>query len=110
MAGARLAPLKLTVEDPSAAVTVPPPQLVVGLPGVATIRPAGRLSVNATPVRVRFWLLLLSMVKVRLVVPFRGIVAAPNALAMFGGGRLSARAGSRGVDGDAVAVNVVNRA
>src|SRR5258708_35979075 len=75
----------MTVEDPLAAVTVPALQLVVGLPGVATTRPAGRLSVKATPVSVRFWLLLLSMVKVRLVVPFSGIVAAPNAFAMCGG-------------------------
>src|SRR5204862_5744916 len=76
---------RLTLDDPSAAVTVPPGQLVVWLPGVATIRPAGRLSVNATPVSVRFWLLLLSIVKVRLVVPFNGIVAAPKALTICGG-------------------------
>ena len=85
MVGASEAPLRLTLDDPSAAVTVPPGQLVVGLPGVATIRPAGRLSVNATPVSVRFWLLLLSIVKVRLVVPFNGIVAAPKALTICGG-------------------------
>ena len=46
--------------------------------------PAGRLSVKATPLIVRFAFVLLS-VKVRLVVPFRGIVAAPNAFAMVGG-------------------------
>src|SRR5260370_40995357 len=75
----------MTVEDPLAGVTVPPLQLVVGLPGVATTHPAGRLSVNATPVSVRFWLLLLSIVKVRLAVPFSGIVAVPKALTICGG-------------------------
>src|SRR5258708_26294106 len=83
--GAMLAPLRATFEDPSVAVTVPPLQVVLGLPGVATTRPVGRLSVNAVPFNVKFWLLLLSIVMVRLVVPFNGIVAAPNALAMCGG-------------------------
>jgi len=83
--GATLAPVRLTDPDPSTAPTEPPVQVVLGLPGAATTRPAGRLSVKATPVSVRFWLLLLSMVKVRLVVPFSGIVAAPNAFTMCGG-------------------------
>jgi hypothetical protein len=82
--GARDAPLKLTDEEPAAAVAVPL-QVVLRLFGVATTRPVGKLSVNATPVRVRFWLLLLSIVKVRLVVPFSGIVAAPKAFTMCGG-------------------------
>jgi hypothetical protein len=81
--GASVAPLKLTDEDPATAVAVPP-QLLVRLGVEATTRPAGRLSVNATPFRVRFWLVLLT-VNVRLVVPFSGIVAAPNALAIVGG-------------------------
>src|SRR5262249_36080557 len=83
--GGTEAPDKLTVEEPSAAVAVPPVQLVVTLLGVAATNAAGRLSVNAAPVSVRFWLLLLSMVKVKLVEPFSGIVAAPKALAMCGG-------------------------
>src|SRR5260221_96523 len=82
--GATLAPLKLTVDEPSAAVAVPL-HVLFRLPGVATISPAGKLSVKATPVSVRFWLLLLSMVKVRLVVPFSGMLAAPKAFAMCGG-------------------------
>src|SRR5258708_1164654 len=85
LVGAMLAPLRATLEDPSVAVTVPPLQVGLGLPGVATIRPAGRVSVNAVPFSVMFWLLLLSIVMVRLVVPFNGIEAAPNALAMCGG-------------------------
>src|SRR6185437_15253138 len=81
--GANVAPLKDTDEDPSTAVAVPL-QVLVRLPGVAPTSPAGRLSVNATPFRVRFWLVLLT-VNVRLVVPFSGIVAAANALAIVGG-------------------------
>src|SRR5262245_14521645 len=82
--GARLAPVRLTEPEPPTAVA-DPPQALFRLGVDATTRPAGRLSVKATPVRVRFWLLLLSMVKVRLVVPFSGIVAAPKALTMCGG-------------------------
>ena len=81
--GARLAPVKDTDDDPATAVAVPL-QVVFRLFGVATTNPAGRLSVKATPFRVRFWLVLLT-VNVRLVVPFKGIVAAPNALAIVGG-------------------------
>ena len=81
--GASVWPLKLMLEEPATVVTVPVHvPLVLG--GVATTSPAGKLSVKATPLSVRFTLLLLS-VKVRLVVPFSGIVAAPNALVMLGG-------------------------
>lgn len=52
-AGPRLAPDKLTDDEPSTAVAVPP-QVLFRLPGVATTKPAGRLSVNATPFKVRF--------------------------------------------------------
>src|SRR5262249_45538374 len=65
--GARLAPDNDTEDDPLAAVAVPP-QVLFRLAGVATTRPAGRASVNATPFRVKLVLLLFS-VKVRLVVP-----------------------------------------
>lgn len=46
--GLRLVPDRLTEEEPSAAVAVPL-HVVVRFPGVATVRPSGRLSVNATP-------------------------------------------------------------
>jgi len=49
---ARLAPDKLTEDAPGVAVIVPPPQVPVKPLGVATTRPDGRLSVNATPVSV----------------------------------------------------------
>jgi hypothetical protein len=77
-------PLRLTEPEPGVAVIVPV-QLPPTFAGVATTSPAGRLSVNPAPVMVRFWLLLLSRVKVRLVVPFSGIVAAPNAFTICGG-------------------------
>src|SRR5215471_18962302 len=81
--GARLAPESDTEDDPSVAVAVPL-QVVLRFPGVATTRPAGSESVNEIPLRVRFWLVLLT-VMVRLVVPFRGMVVAPKALALVGG-------------------------
>lgn len=81
--GARLPPDKLTLLPPSAAVAEPR-QVALKLPGVATTRPAGKLSVNAIPVTVRLALVLL-IVNVRLVVPFSGTVAAPNAFAIDGG-------------------------
>ena len=81
--GASDAPLKDTDEDPATAVTVPP-QVLLTLGVEATTNPAVKLSVKATPFSVRFWLVLLS-VNVSEVVPFSGIVAAPNALAIDGG-------------------------
>ena len=51
--GASAAPLKDTATDPSTAVAVPL-QVLFRLPGVATINPPGKLSLNATPFRVRF--------------------------------------------------------
>jgi len=80
---ARLAPDKVTVEDPSAAVAVPS-HVVVRLPGVDTIKPAGRLSVNARPFTARVASVLVS-VKLRPAEPFRGIVAASKALTIVGG-------------------------
>lgn len=81
--GASVWPVRLTLEAPPVAVMVPV-QVPPTLGGVATTSPAGRLSVNAAPLMVRFTFVLLS-VKVRLVVPFRGIVAAPKAFVMDGG-------------------------
>ena len=81
--GISVAPLNDTDEDPPIAVAMLP-QLLLRFGEEATTNPAGRLSVNATPFSVRFTLVLVS-VKVRLVVPFRGIVAAPKAFAMVGG-------------------------
>jgi hypothetical protein len=53
VAGAILAPDKLTEEEPATAVATPP-HVLLRLFGVATTGPAGRLSVKATPLSVRF--------------------------------------------------------
>jgi len=47
---ATVAALKLTSEEPAVALEVPP-HVLLRLFGVATTRPLGRVSVNATPVR-----------------------------------------------------------
>jgi hypothetical protein len=80
---ASVPPNKLTELPPATAVAVPL-QVLVRFGVGATTRPAGRLSVNATPVSDNplfgFW-----MVKVNDVVPFSGMVAAPNTLVIDGG-------------------------
>jgi hypothetical protein len=81
---ARVAPVRLTKFAPAAEVIVPPPQLPVKPFGVATTNPAGNVSVNPTPVRVDV-ALLFWIVNVSEVVPFRGTLAAPNALIITGG-------------------------
>jgi hypothetical protein len=81
--GARLALPRVAEEDPATAVAVPL-HVLIRLLGVATTRPEGRRSVNATPLKVELTLLLLS-VKVRLVAPFSGIVVAPNTFVIAGG-------------------------
>jgi len=74
---------RLMLPDPATAVTVPPQVLLSAL-GVATTKPAGKLSVKAIPVSARlvlgFWI-----VNVSEVVPFSGMVAAPKALVIEGG-------------------------
>lgn len=68
---------RLTVDDPAAAVAVPP-QVLLRFGVAATTSPAGRLSIKATPLAVE--LFGLEMAKLKLVVPFTGMVAAPNDL------------------------------
>jgi hypothetical protein len=75
---------RLTVPVPAVAVVVPPHVLLIPL-GVATTSPAGKLSVNATPVSVTVFAAGLVIVKLKLVVPFTGIMAAPNDLLIVGG-------------------------
>jgi len=77
-------PVSETLPDPATAVAVPPHVLVSPL-GVATTRPAGKVSVNATPVSATALAAGLVMVKVRDVNPFSGTVVAPKALAIDGG-------------------------
>ena len=84
---ASVAPDRLTTSVPEVAVIVPLVDPAVQFPlkpfGVETTRPAGRVSVNATPVRptVEFGLVY---VNVSVVPPLSGIDAAPNALTTVG--------------------------
>jgi hypothetical protein len=80
---ARVAAERLTEEDPAAAVAVPPHVLFkVGV--VATTKPAGKLSVKAVPARLEA-VLLFVIVKLKLVLPFNGSVAAPKTFVIEGG-------------------------
>ena len=65
------------------AVIIPPPHEPVSPFGVEITRPAGNGSLKPTPVRVSVELLF-CRVKLRLVEPFSGMLAAPNALVMAG--------------------------
>src|SRR5205814_10602755 len=82
---ARVAPVRLTEPEPAAAVIVPPPQEPVRPLGVATTKPAGSVSVNATPVRA-VPVLGLVIVNVRLVVTFTLMLAAAKGVVIVGGG------------------------
>src|SRR5207248_11712388 len=74
-------PVRLMLPDPAVAAGVLPHEPVSPL-GVATTRPAGSVSVNATPVSATESGLV--MVKLRVVVPPTGTLA-PNRLAIVGG-------------------------
>jgi hypothetical protein len=76
-------PDKLMLPLPPAAVTVPPQELVMF--GVeATTKPEGKLSLKASPLSA-LAVFGLAMAKLTEVVPFKGMLAAPNALLMVGG-------------------------
>lgn len=77
------APERLTMEDPATAVIVPPPQLPVNPFGMATTKPAGKLSVKEMSANVVL-VLGLSIVKLKVVVLFNGIVVTPNSLLITG--------------------------
>jgi len=77
-------PVSEPLPEPATAVAVPP-QVLVNPFGVAMTIPAGKVSVKATPVSATALAAGFVIVKVNDVVPFRGTVAAPKALAMDGG-------------------------
>jgi hypothetical protein len=87
---ARLNPLKLTVELPATAVMVPPPQVVDWPLGLATTNPAGRLSVNATPLKA-VPVFGLVTAKFRTVVPLVRMDERPKALVITGGTAVTVR-------------------
>ena len=80
---ARLTPVKLTIDDAATAVGVPPHVFESPL-GVATTRPAGRLSVKFTPVKVVVVLGLLITNVSAVELPVK-IGFAVNALLITGG-------------------------
>src|SRR5271165_843395 len=81
---ARAAPDRLTFTDPAVAVIVPPPQLPVRPLGVDTLSPAGKESVNPTPVNMVL-AFGFERLKVNVELPFSGMVDAPKALPIVGG-------------------------
>ena len=83
---ASVAPDRLTVPLAAVAVIVPPPHVPERPFGVATTKPAGNVSVNATPVR-EVLALEFVIVKLREVVPLTPMVPAPNVLVIDGGDR-----------------------
>ena len=83
---ASVPPERLMLPDPATAVAVPP-QVLFRPFGVATTRPAGKLSVKAIPVRLAGFGLL--MLNVNEVVPFSGMLAAPKDLVIVGGAAIT---------------------
>ena len=102
---ATVPPVRLTLPLPAVAVVVPPHVLLRPF-GAATTSPAGNVSVNATPVSATVFAAGLVIVKVRLVMPFTGIAAAPNALLMLGGATTDSVCCAEAVPADAVSVGV----
>jgi hypothetical protein len=83
-AAAKLAPERLTLFEPAAAIIVPPPQLPVNPLGVDTVSPDGKVSVKPMPLR-EVAELGLDKLKVSVVVPFNATLGAPKVFAMVGG-------------------------
>ena len=81
---AMVPPVRVTLCEPAAAVTVPVPHVPVRPFGVDTIKPAGNASVNATPVNATdaLALVIVKLSDVELASP---IEAAPNDLLIDGG-------------------------
>jgi len=91
-----VSPAKLTEDAPAVAVMVPEHVAVITL-GVETTNPAGKVSVNATPVSIPVTSGLVT-VNVRLVLPPTAIAAAPKLLVILGGN--CPEAGSRNKPAD----------
>src|SRR6266851_4384733 len=81
---ARVAPERLTLLEPAAAVIVPPPHEPVSPLGVETTSPEGSVSVNPIPLR-EVALFGLERLNVNVVEPFNGIEAAPKDFPIVGG-------------------------
>jgi hypothetical protein len=72
-------PESVTPPEPAVAVIVPDPHVPVKPLGVETTKPAGRVSLKATPLSAVVVFGFVT-VKLRLVEPFRGMLATPNDL------------------------------
>ena len=81
---AKVAPDRLITFVFCVAVMVPPPHEPVRPFGVEIMRPAGSVSLKPTPLSEAV-VLLFWMVKLKLVEPFSGMLAAPKALMITGG-------------------------
>ena len=81
---AKVPPERLITFVPCVAVIVPLPQEPVRPFGVEITKPAGSVSLKATPVSATVALGLV-MVKLSEVEPFSGMLRAPNVLLIFGG-------------------------
>src|ERR1700733_1140553 len=81
---ARVAPERLTLFEPAAAVIVPPPQLPANPLGVPTTWPEGKVSVKPIPLR-ELAALGFDRLKVSEVVPFKATLAAANPFEIAGG-------------------------
>jgi hypothetical protein len=103
---ARVAPVRLTEPVFCAAVIVPPPHVPVKPFGVATTSPPGSVSVNATPLSAAVFAVGFVMVKLRLVLAFTAIAAAPKDLLMLGGATTDSVCCTEAVPADAVSVGV----
>lgn len=80
-----VAPLKLTLPPFAAAVTVPPEQVVDAFGVAAFCKPAGYVSVKATPVKATVFAAGLVIVNVMIDVPLTETALVPNTLAITGG-------------------------
>jgi hypothetical protein len=80
-----VAPARLTEDDPAGAVMVPAPQVPASALGVETTKPAGRLSVKATPLSGPEFAAGLLSVKVSEVEPPTATLATPNDFVIVGG-------------------------
>jgi len=83
--GDKLPPIRLTEEELAGAEIARRRTPPVSPLGVATSKPGGRLSLNATPVRGNEFVDGLVTTNVSEVAPFNGIVSAPNVLLICGG-------------------------
>lgn len=82
---ASVAPARVTAKAPGVAVIVPPPHVPARPLGVETTRPAGKLSVKATPVSGEEFATGFVSTKVSEVVPPAATLATANDFAIVGG-------------------------